>query len=128
MATASPVNPIDIYAPVGLYHHGMLTTGASKVLHISGTCGIAPDGAVPEGLDDQLTLIWQNIDKILREAGMGPTNVVKVTSYLTHPAQRLANGRVRQAYLGDHKVAATSVVVQLLNDQWLAEIEVIAMA
>jgi 2-iminobutanoate/2-iminopropanoate deaminase len=124
----SPVNPIDIYAPVGLYHHGVLTTGATKVLHISGTCGIAPDGKVPDDLEAQLTLIWQNIDKILREAGMGPTNIVKVTSYLTHPSQRLANGKVRQAFLGDHKVAATSIVVQLLNDHWFAEIEVVAMA
>jgi 2-iminobutanoate/2-iminopropanoate deaminase len=124
----TPVNPIDIYAPVGLYHHGVLASGATKVLHISGTCGIEPDGKVPDSLDDQLALIWRNIDKILREAGMGPSNIVKVTSYLTHPSQRIANGRVRQAYLGDHKVAATSIVVQLLNDHWFAEIEVVAVA
>jgi enamine deaminase RidA (YjgF/YER057c/UK114 family) len=128
MLKTEAVNPADIYAPVGVYHHGVLTTGATRLLHISGTCGIAPDGRVPADLDDQLHLIWSNIARILSEAGMGPDNVVRVTSYLTHPSQRLANGRIRQEYLGERKVAATSIVVQLLNDQWFAEIEVVAVA
>jgi enamine deaminase RidA (YjgF/YER057c/UK114 family) len=128
MATLQPVNPADIYAPVGVYHHGVLARGVSQVLHISGTCGIATDGSVPPTLEEQLKLIWANIARILAEAGMGPDNVVKVTSYLTHPSQRVISGQVRQAYLGERKVAATSIVVQLLSDQWFAEIEVVAVA
>jgi enamine deaminase RidA (YjgF/YER057c/UK114 family) len=59
---------------------------------------------------------------------MGPEDLVKVTTYLTHREQADANGRIRRERLGGVRPAITVVVVQTLAAEWLLEIEAIAAA
>ncbi|MDZ4764443.1 MAG: hypothetical protein SGI73_07805 [Chloroflexota bacterium] len=49
-----------------------------------------------------------------------------MTTFLTHPDQASANSQIRQAFLGDHTPAVTVMVVQLLQSNWLLEVELIA--
>lgn len=60
------INPVDgIYAATRDYVHAMEVSGASRQLFVSGTMGLAEDGAAPASLDEQLDLIWKNIRLIL---------------------------------------------------------------
>ncbi|MEL6426655.1 MAG: RidA family protein, partial [Pseudomonadota bacterium] len=53
---------------------------------------------------------------------------VRVTSYLTVRALIEANQDARVRALAGRVVPATAIVVQTLFDEWLVEVEVVAMA
>ena len=81
---------------------------------------------MPAGFEAQCELAWRNLLEVLRSAGMGAKNLVKVTTFLTHPDQTETNSRVRRDALGDARPALTVVVVQTLESRWLLEIEAVA--
>ncbi|MBA3823343.1 MAG: RidA family protein [Ktedonobacterales bacterium] len=87
-----------------------------------------PNGQVPESFADQCHAVWRNILAILNAAGMPPTNIVKLTTFLTDREQATLNGEIRREYLVDHQPAITVMVAQTLTAPWLLEIEAIAMA
>ena len=59
---------------------------------------------------------------------MSAANIVRVTSYLTDPADADENARARVAALDGRLVPTTAIVVRTLADDWLVEIEVLAAA
>ncbi len=59
---------------------------------------------------------------------MDASNLVKVTCYLADRKYREANMKARAAALGTHRVATTVVVAELLEGDWLVEIEAVAAA
>ncbi len=119
--------PTDgIYEPTLDYAHGIEVCEVSRFVFVAGTMGLDPSGKPGADLGSQLTLIWANVARILAEADMTVENVVRVTSYLTDPAQATANGAARVAALGDRVVPTTAIVVQTLSPDWLVEVEVIA--
>lgn len=123
------INPSDgIYPATPDYVHALEVKGADRLLFVSGTMGLEHDATAPEGLDDQLRLIWSNIGRIFEEAGMTTTNIVRVTSYLRDADYAEANQAARLVALGDRRVPTTAIVVQTLSADWLVEIEVIAAA
>src|SRR6185437_7399912 len=100
----------------------------SRMLYVSGTMGLDQAGKPGSDLNEQLTLIWNNIRRILAEAGMTTDNIVRLTSYLRDPAYAEANQKARIAALGSHRVPTTALIAQTLREEWLVEIEVIAAA
>lgn len=124
-----PIVPDDIAAPAANYAHARLTEGAGRWLHTSGVVPIAPDGSVPPGLAQQAEVVWANIGAMLRDAGMGPADVVSVTTYVT-PGHDLTDVMaVRDRALEGNLAASTLLVVpQLARPEWLMEIAVIAAA
>ena len=122
----TPKNPtIEIY-PAADYVHAMEVTDARRLLFVSGTMGLDGKGNAPEGLDDQLVLLWSNIRNILAEASMTTDNIVRLTSYLRHAEFAQANAKARLEALGGRRVPTTAIVVETLVPQWLVEIEVVA--
>lgn len=122
------VNPLRGIYPAGSdYVHALQADDVERLLFVSGTMGLDVDGKPGETLEAQLTLIWSNIRRILAEASMDLSHIARVTSYLTDRAQVLANQNARVAALGDRRVPTTAIVVQTLDDDWLVEIEVIAI-
>lgn len=120
-------NPADgIYPATSDYVHAMEVSGAEKLLFVSGTMGLDDAGKAPQGLDEQLSLIWSNIRRILAEAGMTIDNIVRVTSYLRDSGYAEANQNARLAALGSRRVPTTAIVVETLDPSWLVEIELIA--
>jgi len=113
-------------APVAGYHHGAMAGG---FLFIAGQISKDADGNWV-GLDDpavQCAQIWRNIGLILKEAGAGPQDVVKVTTIMTDRNQREAVGAARRTFLGDHRPPHTGYIVNGLGSpEVLLEIEVIA--
>lgn len=120
-------NPDSIAAPTGAFSHGVETPPGARVLHVSGQVGIAPDGTLAADAGAQAQTAWDNIGAILAAAGMGLADIVKVTAYLTDPADVAAYAAVRGRVLGALRPASTLVVVAaLVRPEWKVEVEVVA--
>lgn len=123
------INPTDgIYPATRDYIHAMEVTGATTQVFVSGTMGLAEDGSAPASLDEQLELIWKNIQRILAEAEMSASNIVRLTSYLARSEYAAKNQAAREKSLGSRAVPTTAIVVTTLDPSWLVEIEVVAMS
>jgi enamine deaminase RidA (YjgF/YER057c/UK114 family) len=82
--TRTPVNPWPWAAAFG-FNQAELVEGAGRVLVCSGQAAISPDG-VPQHAGDlgaQLALAVDNIEAVLKDAGMTLGNVVRLTIYTT---------------------------------------------
>jgi 2-iminobutanoate/2-iminopropanoate deaminase len=113
---------------VGGYAQAFEVRGAERLLFISGQVPENIEGEVPVGFEAQARLVWANVLAQLEAAGMGVTNLVKVTTYLGSREHATVNREVRQAVLGDHTPALTVVIVGIFDEAWLIEIEAIAAA
>ena len=123
----TPRNPSDgIYPATDDYVHAMEVSGAARFLFVSGTMGLDAGGKAPESLEDQLSLVWSNIRRILAEANMTIDNIVRLTSYLRDASYAEANQNARIVALGDRRIPTTAIVAETLVADWLVEIEVIA--
>lgn len=122
-------NPASgVYPATPDYAHAIEVRSPGRLLYVSGTMGLDMAGHPGSSLGEQLRLIWQNLSTILADAEMTADNIVRVTSYLRDVAYVEANQRARVAALGGRAVATTAIVVQTLSEDWLVEIEVIAVA
>ncbi|MFD1931932.1 MULTISPECIES: RidA family protein [Nonomuraea] len=125
----TPRNPVEgVYPATDDYVHAMEVRGAQRLLYVSGTMGLDPQGVPGATLEDQLELVWSNIRAILASADMTVDNIVRLTSYLRDPAYAEANAKARVAALGGRAVPTTAIVAQTLFSEWLVEIEVVAAA
>ncbi|MEP3113739.1 RidA family protein [Nisaea sp.] len=125
---SSLINPSTGIYPATDYAHGNLVTGVEKLLFVSGTMGLSPDQIAPASLSEQLVLVWENLRRILDEAGMGVDNIVRLTSYMRDGSYAEANRDARLYALGGRRIPTTAIVVETLEPNWLIEIEVIAAA
>ncbi|WP_029914294.1 RidA family protein [Caulobacter sp. UNC358MFTsu5.1] len=122
-------NPTDgVYAATGDYVHALEVRNPARMLFVAGTMGLDAKGVAGTGLDHQLELVWSNLRTILAAAGMTVDNIVRLTSYLRDPAYAEANGAARVKALGDRRIPTTAIVVQTLAEDWLIELEIIAVA
>ncbi len=129
MTEILPINPAVLPASTGNYTHGTAVSGAGRMVFVSGQVPWADeDGKVPESFADQCRLTWRNVLAVLAEAGMGVINLAKVTIYLSDRRYREANARIRHEILGDHVPALTIVITDIYSEEWLLEIEAIAVA
>ena len=121
------IAPSSIAPTAANYAHAVLTESSQRLLHTSGVVPIAPDGSVPADLADQAAVVWANLLAILAEAGMRPTDVVSVTTYVVHGHDLAPVMAARDRALGGHRVASTLVTVPALaRPEWKMEIALIA--
>jgi 2-iminobutanoate/2-iminopropanoate deaminase len=122
------INPVTgIYPATPDYAHAMELRGAQRLLFVSGTMGLNETGKAGGSLDEQLVLIWSNLRRILAEADMTVDNIMRQTSYLRDPSFAGQNQDARVAALGRRRIPTTTIVVQTLSEDWLVEIEIIAV-
>ncbi|KOX25527.1 endoribonuclease L-PSP [Saccharothrix sp. NRRL B-16348] len=114
------------YAPTADYAHAIEVSGAQRLLFVSGTMGLDPAGVAGATLDEQLTLLWDNLRAILAAADMTVDNVVRLTSYLRDVDYAQANAAARTRALGGRVIPTTAIVVQTLSPEWLVELEIVA--
>ncbi len=120
--------PGTVSAPMGGYSHGVEVPAGTRLLFVSGQIPERPDGTVPDGFEAQCEAAWRNVLAVLAAAGMGPANLVKVTTFLTHADQAEANSRIRRRMIGDARPALTVMIARTLQPEWLLEIEAVAAA
>jgi 2-iminobutanoate/2-iminopropanoate deaminase len=125
------IAPTDIAPPAARYAHAVLTERAGLWLHTSGVVPVAPDGSTPAAIDDQATLVWANIEAMLRDSGMQASDIVSVTTYVVMgedlPATLAGVMAARDRALGGHRAASTLVTVPALaRPEWRMEVAVVA--
>jgi 2-iminobutanoate/2-iminopropanoate deaminase len=111
--------------PIGPYSQGVISGG---LLFCSGQIALDPEtGELVQGdVAVQTERVLQNLIAVLREAKMGPENVVKTTVYLTDMADFSKMNEVYARYLGAKPPARTTIAALGLPKGVKVEIDVIA--
>ena len=123
------ITPATIHPPFANYCHATLAPSTAHWLYISGQLGIRPDGVIPERFEDQAEACFDNITRILAEAGMRTADLVRLNAYLTDPADLAAYMAVRDRHVDDPPPASTLLIVRALaRPQFRIEIEATAAA
>jgi 2-iminobutanoate/2-iminopropanoate deaminase len=128
MAVITASNPPTVRAPAG-YTHTILIAGEQRRLIMSGQVGVALDGSVPNTGEGQLAQVFANLRALLEANGMGITNLVKTTVFLTDRSLLASFRAARDAVYGGHAPCSTLLFVAGLADpRFMVEIEAEAVA
>jgi 2-iminobutanoate/2-iminopropanoate deaminase len=111
--------------PIGPYSQGVIAGG---LMFVSGQIPLDPATGefVAGDIDAQTEQVLKNILAILREAKMGPENVVKCTVYLADLADFARMNDVYARYLGKEPPARSTIQAAALPKGARVEIDVIA--
>jgi 2-iminobutanoate/2-iminopropanoate deaminase len=115
----------DAPRPIGPYTQAVISGG---FLFCSGQIAIDPKtGEVVEGdVAAQTERVLQNLFAVLKEAKMGPSNVVKTTVYLRDMADFPKMNEVYAKFLGQEPPARTTIAAAGLPKGVAVEIDAIA--
>jgi 2-iminobutanoate/2-iminopropanoate deaminase len=121
------VSPAAIRAPFARYSHGILVAPGARLLFASGQLGVAPDDSVPDDVEAQAVLCFENIKAILADAQMSFADVVRFNAFVTDRAYFPIYGAVRIRYVAGAAFASTLVVVSgFTRPEFKIEVEVTA--
>jgi len=117
-------NPPTVVAPFSNYAQGVEAAVGLRWLHVSGQVGVRPDGSCPADFAGQCEVAWDNLLGVLAAAGMGPADIVKITTFMTDPKDLPASRPIREKKLAGVPVASTLIFVAgLARADWKIEIE-----
>ena len=105
------ISPASIRPPFARYSHGVVTPPGARLLVASGQLGVAPYDSVPDDVEGQAVLCFENIRAILDEAGMSFADVVRLTAFVTDRAYFPVYGAVRERFVAGEAFASTLVIV-----------------
>ena len=110
------------------FSHGKLIPAGAEWLITAGQTGVNLDGKAGENIEKQADLAMKNLYNIVKEAGMGSSDVIKMTIYYLDPAHLPVIVEARNRYFGqDFRPASTAVGVSALaRPEFLLEVEAIA--
>ena len=110
------------------YSMGIEATG-SKMVFVAGLVSMDAEGkTVAKGdIKGQTRQVFANIEKVLAEAGATRDNIVKITVFLTDLKNFSGMAEVRAEFFKAPYPASAAVQAQLINPDWLVEIEAIAV-
>jgi 2-iminobutanoate/2-iminopropanoate deaminase len=111
--------------PIGPYSQAVISGG---FLFCSGQIGLDPGTGqlVEGGIEAQTDRVLLNLLAVLREAKMGPENVVKTTVYLADMADFPKMNEVYARHLGNEPPARTTIQAAGLPMGVRVEIDVVA--
>ena len=118
-----PINPTG-----RAYAQAHEVEAGARLLFVSGQVPEDDAGETPAAFEDQCRLVYANIARQLKAAGMDFSNLVKLTVFLSDRRYREAHAQVRMAVLGDLSPAITVVMTGIYEERWLLEIEAVAAA
>jgi len=94
--------------PGGNWSYGILADGT---LYVSGMGGEDAKGKIPATFDSEVQQSLNNIDKVLKAAGMSSADVVSVQVYITDRETFDRMNKVYTSYFKDPRPTRTTVVV-----------------
>jgi 2-iminobutanoate/2-iminopropanoate deaminase len=102
--------PEQLPQPISHYTDAVVADGW---IWVSGLLALDKDGTLVGGDDviAQAERVHENLQAVLRKAGAGFENVVKVTVYLRRIEDRAAVNTVRRRFFGESRPASTLVEV-----------------
>ena len=123
-------NPFAVIAGYdSVYAHGVEVPAGARTLYVSGQAGVVDDERLIEGgFVPQCQQAIANIEAVLAAAGMGLTDVVKITAYLTRREDLPLLRQVRAEHLAVAPAVTVVLVAGLHDPEWLVEIEAVAAA
>ena len=114
-------------APLSAHSDAVLIPPGAAILVSSGQLGMLKDGTIPEDTEQQIEAAFDNVEAVLRAAGMTVSDVVKMTTFITDPRYRDAFRAVRAKRVGNPPPSSTRIVVTSLSmPEMKVEIEIIA--
>lgn len=123
------INPPTIRQPFAAYSHGLVVEGGKRILFASGQLGVGPDDVIPDSVEDQAVICFENIRAILAEAGMDFSHVVRFSAFVTDRAYFPVYGSVRSRYVSGNAFASTLLIVSgFTRPEFKVEVEVTAVA
>ena len=124
-----PLNPPSIRPPFARYSHGVEVESGKRIVVLSGQLGARADDSVPESVEEQAEICFENIAAILAEAGMTLRDLVRINAYVTDGADMNGYMAVRDRVVADPPPASTLMIVGgFTRPEFKVEIEVIAAA
>jgi enamine deaminase RidA (YjgF/YER057c/UK114 family) len=120
-------NPEGVHPPLGLYSHTVTVPEGTELVYVSGQVGVRPDGSTPATIEEQADQVFANLVTLLQAHGLGPTSIVKLTTFMVAGHDGDAVRAARLEHLGDHRPASTAVFVsQLVDPAWFVEVDAVA--
>ena len=120
-------NPSEVAGPFATYSHGIELDSPHRFLFGAGQTGVAADGTVGDGIEEQTQLVWQNIRTVLAAADMEIADIVQLNMLLVDRQDHAVAAAIREGILDGHRPASTLMYVAgLANPEWLIEIDFIA--
>ena len=123
------LNPPTLPQPLGYTH--VVETHGSRTIYVSGQVALDSTGNLV-GVDDlhaHATQVFNNLTAALAAVGATFEHVVKLTYFLLDISQIAVVRAVRDQYINTQQPPASSAVEvrRLVRDEWLIEIEAIAV-
>jgi enamine deaminase RidA (YjgF/YER057c/UK114 family) len=112
----------------GKYSLGAEVPQGAKLFYVSGQVGVDSRGKLQAGIDKQVEQVWKNIAQVLKSAGMGYGDIVKVNTYLTDSRFIVPFRAVRDRFFPEPPYPASTllIVAGLADPGMLVEIEAVA--
>jgi 2-iminobutanoate/2-iminopropanoate deaminase len=124
--TTTAINPATVPSSP-FYSHAIEIRDAGRLVFVSGQVGMTAEGTVLDGIGAQAAQAVANLDAVLGEAGLTPADLVKLTIYLTDPADVEPFVGAVAGTLTSPPPATTMVIVSALSSPELrVEIEGVA--
>lgn len=126
------LNPTALGAPPRFYSHAVAIEGPAKLVYVSGQVSWGADGKVvgAGNMRAQCEQVFKNLTSVLRAAGAGWGDIVKMNSYMVGMnAENVAAFRdIRSGYLKTGQLPASTLVgvTSLVQPELLLEVEVVA--
>jgi enamine deaminase RidA (YjgF/YER057c/UK114 family) len=128
MPERRPITPSQIRPPFAAYSHGLLVPAGGDILVTSGQLGARPDDTIPEDVEAQCVICFENLAAILAEAQMGFEHVVRFSGFVTDRAFFPIYGKVRSRYVSGDAFTSTLLVVSgFTRPEFKVEVEITAI-
>jgi enamine deaminase RidA (YjgF/YER057c/UK114 family) len=121
------ITPKTIRPPFARYSYGVEIPPGHRILICSGQLGIDPADRVPGTVEEQTQLCFRNIEAVLKDAGLGFADVVRINAFVTGREHLKGYMAARDQFVSDPPPASTLMIVSgFSRPEFLVEIEVIA--
>ncbi|MEM7791858.1 MAG: RidA family protein [Verrucomicrobiota bacterium] len=121
------LTPDTIIPPFAKYSHGVEVPPGMRLIFCSGQLGLTKDAYIPEDTESQTRLCFENVESILKAAGLGMENIVRINAYVTGREHLKPYMKVRDELFSEPAPASTLMIVSgFAREVFTVEIEVIA--
>ncbi|HTR86348.1 MAG TPA: RidA family protein [Reyranella sp.] len=112
----------------GKYSLGAEVAPNARLFFVSGQVGVDSRGKLQPTFEKQAAQVWKNIGQVLKSAGMGYKDIVKMTTFLTDSRFVVPNRAVRDQFITSEPYPASTllIVAGLADPAMLIEVEVVA--
>jgi 2-iminobutanoate/2-iminopropanoate deaminase len=117
---------IGVSAQIGSYADAVRIPAGHDQIVLSGTPGLDLDGLLANGIVEQATRAWQNVEAILTKTGAGLCDIVAVRQWLISPEDIPGYVQVRAHFITHQTASMLAIIPALVRPEFRIEIEVVA--